>query len=406
MRETGFCHGVENYSRHLSFRPPGSRPECLIDYFPDDFLVIIDESHLAIPQLRGMYEGDRARKETLVEFGFRLPSALDNRPLKFAEFENLITLEKKGGNVIYASATPGEYELEKVKSHGWAEIVIRPTGLVDPFVEIRPSENQVKDVVAEIKNILASSSKNKNAQTSRIIVNTLTKKTAEDFATYLAEENIKARYLHSTIPALERIAVIKDFRLGKFDVLVGVNLLREGLDLPEVVLVAVFDADKEGYLRSERTLIQIAGRAARNIEGKIILYASKITTSMRNALDEMSRRRKKQIEYNEKYHITPRSIVKAVDELSEFERIAKEESISYVIGESRAGYLPDGVKPQDYISMLEEEMKRAADALDFETAAVLRDKIFELKNMMPSKNNASPIKKEKSFRRRPSRDKK
>lgn len=370
MRELGYCHGIENYSRHLSFRPPGSRPMCLLDYFPKEFLVVVDESHLTIPQIRGMYEGDRSRKQTLVEFGFRLPSALDNRPLKFEEFEKLVPF------VIYTSATPGEYEIKKSKDI--VELIVRPTGLVDPEVEVRPSESEVQDVLKEMKQILT---KYKNV---RVIINTLTKKTSEDFTAYLIEKGFKARYLHSEIDALERIRIIKEFRSGKFDILVGVNLLREGLDLPEVVLVAVFDADKEGFLRSEQTIIQIAGRAARNINGKIILYAQTITGSMKRAIAEMSRRREKQIEYNKKHNITPRSIIKAVDELEEFEYVARKDSLRYIIRESAAEY-GDRKNLPDLIKQLESEMKDAADSLDFELAAALRDKIFELKQMIVTK---------------------
>ncbi|PKN00939.1 MAG: excinuclease ABC subunit B [Elusimicrobia bacterium HGW-Elusimicrobia-1] len=380
LKETGFCHGVENYSRHLSGRPSGARPECLMDYFGEDFLVVIDESHLTVPQIRGMHEGDRARKTTLVDFGFRLPSALDNRPLRFDEFESMVK------TALYASATPGEYEISRSGSP--AELVIRPTGLVDPDVEIRPSERQVMDVSSEIEKL---------SPRGRIIVNTLTKKTAEDFAAWLDEKKIRAKYLHSGIPALDRIAIIKDFRLGKFDVLVGVNLLREGLDMPEVLLVAVFDADKEGFLRSERTLIQIAGRAARNLEGRIILYASSVTDSMRRALDEMSRRRVKQLEHNRVHGITPRTIIKAVDDLEEFERIARRESLAVVVGESAAEYM-SGDKLPSYIAQLEEEMLRAADQLDFELAAALRDKIAELKEMSAAAalpKNSAPRRRKK-----------
>lgn len=373
MRETGFCHGIENYSRHLSGRPAGSRPMCLLDYFPSDFLTIIDESHLTIPQIEGMYEGDRSRKEVLVDYGFRLPSCLDNRPLKFVEFENMI------GPVIYASATPSDYELKK--SRFTVDLIVRPTGLVDPEVIVRPSDNQVNDILAEIEKILA---KRPSGKHRGIIINTLTKKMAEDFSEYLAEKNYRARYLHSGIAALDRIGIINDFRRGKFDILVGVNLLREGLDLPEVVLVAVFDADKEGFLRSEKTLIQISGRAARNIEGRIILYAQNITGSMRRALNEMSRRREKQVEYNRKHKITPKSIIKAVDKLEEFEYIAKKESLDYVIGEAAAEYSAKKNLPI-FIRQLEEEMKSAADSLNFELAAAIRDKIFALKGMVVKK---------------------
>ncbi len=373
IRETGFCHGIENYSRHLADRPDGSRPMCLIDYFPKDFLTVIDESHLTIPQIRGMYEGDRARKEILVEFGFRLPSALDNRPLKFSEFEGLTD------KMIYTTATPGGYELKK--SCETVELIIRPTGLVDPEVEVRPAENQVNDVVREVEKIISGK---KNEKFGRVIINTLTKKMSEDFTDYLCEKKINARYLHSEIMPLERIQIIKDFRQGKFDVLVGVNLLREGLDLPEVILVAVFDADKEGFLRNDKTIIQICGRAARNIDGSIILYAQAQTASMEKAMNEMERRRLKQIDYNKKHRITPMSIIKAVDELDEFEYIAKQESFRFVVGESAAEY---GAKKNIpvFIKELEDEMKSAADSLNFELAAALRDKIFALKGMIVKK---------------------
>lgn len=379
MRETGFCHGIENYSRILAGRPPGSRPACLIDYFyatkdnnlsppeasDSGFLTVIDESHITVPQIRGMYEGDKSRKETLVEFGFRLPSALDNRPLKFSEFESLT------GQVIFASATPGPYELEKSKEE-ISELIIRPTGLIDPDVVVRPIENQIKDLINEI-NICV-----KNKQ--RVLVTTLTKRTAEDLAEYLSEKNLKVQYLHSEIDTLERIEILKNLRLGKFDVLVGINLLREGLDLPEVSLVAVLDADKEGFLRSETTLIQISGRAARNIDGKVILYADNYTGSMNRALSEMNRRRKKQRDYNLEYNITPRSIIKAVQELDEFQYKAREQGLSNVVWE----YAPEYIAPSNLpriIKELDRQMRNAADNLDYELAAAIRDKIFELKEM-------------------------
>lgn len=370
MSEIGYCHGIENYSRHLSGRPAGSRPPCLIDYFLNpgrenssngarDFLTIIDESHVTIPQIYGMYKGDKARKETLIDFGFRLPSALDNRPQKPDEFESLV------GNVIYLSATPSDYELKKSKGV-IVEQIVRPTGLIDPEVVVKPVKNQIDDLIAE----LAKRIKNKE----RVLVTTLTKKMAEDLAEYLYEKKIKVKYLHSDIEALERIEILNDLRKGDFDVLVGVNLLREGLDLPEVSLVAVLDADKEGFLRSETSLIQVSGRAARNINGFVILYADNITGSMERALSEMSRRRKKQAEYNKKHKITPKTIVKAVNDLEEFQYKAKQDSM-LLIKEDILKYTTKN------ISQLVKDMNDAADNLNFELAAVLRDKIFELKEM-------------------------
>jgi len=374
LDQTGFCHGVENYSRHIAGRPAGSRPFTLIDYFKlkeenKDFLVIIDESHITVPQIRGMYEGDKSRKQTLVDFGFRLPSALDNRPLRFDEFEGIVN------RVIYTSATPGPYEIERARGE-IAALIIRPTGLIDPEVVIRPIEHQIDDLIKEIDECV----KKKN----RVLVTTLTKRMAEDLAEYLLGKGLKVQYLHSEIGALERIDIIKSLRQGKFDVLVGINLLREGLDLPEVALVAVLDADKEGFLRSESTLIQICGRAARNIESKVILYADKITGSMKRALDEMSRRRKKQAEYNKVNNITPRSIVKAVQELEEFQYHAREEGLANVIAEAASSY----ITPKNLamvIKELEKQMQEAADNLDFESAAIFRDKIYELKEMSASK---------------------
>ncbi|MDO8734047.1 MAG: helicase-related protein, partial [Elusimicrobiota bacterium] len=337
----------------------GSRPPCLIDYFPPGFLTVIDESHVTIPQIYGMYKGDKARKETLVDFGFRLPSALDNRPQKPDEFESLV------GNVIYLSATPSEYELKKSKG-AFVEQIVRPTGLIDPEVVVRPIKNQIDDLIAEIKKRV----KNKE----RVLVTTLTKKMAEDLAEYLYEKKLKVKYLHSDIVALERIEILNDLRKGNFDVLVGVNLLREGLDLPEVSLVAVLDADKEGFLRSETSLIQVSGRAARNINGFVILYADNITGSMKRALSEMDRRRKKQSDYNKKHKITPKTIVKAVNDLEEFQYKAKHDAV-LLIKEDISKYSANN------ISQLEKDMNDAADNLNFELAAVLRDKIFELKEM-------------------------
>ncbi|MBN1384635.1 MAG: excinuclease ABC subunit UvrB [Elusimicrobia bacterium] len=364
LLEMGYCHGIENYSRHLSGRPPGSRPPCLIDYFTNDFLTIIDESHVTIPQIYGMYKGDRARKETLIDFGFRLPSALDNRPQKFEEFESLVN------NVIYLSATPSKYELKKVKGI-IIEQIVRPTGLVDPEVIIKPIKKQVDDLVPEVKKRI----KHKE----RILVTTLTKRMAEDLAEYLFEKKLRVKYIHSDIDALERIEIMNDLRKGNFDVLVGVNLLREGLDLPEVSLVAVLDADKEGFLRSETSIIQVCGRASRNINGSVILYADKITGSMKRAITEMNRRREKQILYNKIHKITPKSIVKAVSELEEFQYKAKRDSLT-ILKEDGIKYVSKK-NIHGIIKKLEKEMNEAADNLNFEVAAILRDKIFELKDM-------------------------
>ncbi|KAB2845391.1 MAG: excinuclease ABC subunit UvrB, partial [Melioribacteraceae bacterium] len=300
IREIGYCSGVENYSRHMDARPPGSRPACLFDYFPKDFLLIIDESHVTVPQIRGMYNGDRSRKETLVEYGFRLPSAMDNRPLKFEEYEKLTN------QVIYVSATPADYELQK-SGGSYVEQIIRPTGLLDPQIEVRPIKGQIDDLIGEIKKRIIKSEK--------ILVTTLTKKMAEDLTDYLDKLDIKVRYIHSDIDALERVEIIRDLRIGDFDVLVGVNLLREGLDLPEVSLVAIIDADKEGFLRSERSLMQTAGRTARNVDGLVIMYADKITDSMKKTIDETNRRREIQTKYNEEHGITPKTIYKSREEI-------------------------------------------------------------------------------------------
>ncbi|NLM52117.1 MAG: excinuclease ABC subunit UvrB [Firmicutes bacterium] len=361
MNELGYCNGIENYSRHLDRRPPGSRPYTLLDYFPKDFLLLIDESHQTIPQIRGMYAGDRSRKEVLVEHGFRLPSALDNRPLKFAEFEKLVN------QVIYVSATPGPYEQEH--SQQVVEQIIRPTGLVDPEVVVRPVKGQIDDLYGEIRERVA--------RNERVLVTTLTKRMAEDLTEYYKELGLKVRYLHSEINALERMEIIRDLRLGVFDVLIGINLLREGLDLPEVSLVAILDADKEGFLRAERSLIQIIGRAARNVNGKVIMYADTITESMRRAIDETERRRRLQMEYNKKHGITPATVRKAIRDVIEATKPVVE--------------LPQGL-PKDLknlkaaernkaIKKLEKEMKEAARNLEFEKAAMLRDLIFELRKI-------------------------
>ncbi len=366
MREMGFCHGIENYSRPLSGRPPGERPACLFDYFPKDFLVVIDESHVTVPQIGGMYEGDRARKQTLVDYGFRLPSALDNRPLKFPEFESLVP------QIIHVSATPGPYELKKTGG-AVIEQVIRPTGLVDPEVRLRPSRGQVDDLITRIQERVK--------RRERCLVTTLTKKTAEDLAAYLSGKKLKVRYLHSDIDALERVEILKDLRRGTFDVLVGINLLREGLDLPEVSLVAVLDADKEGFLRSETTLIQVCGRAARNVNGEVVLYADTMTGSMRRAIDEMDRRREKQAAHNRAHGITPRTVVKAVHDLEEFQVKAKEAGLPLLVRDGGERYLTRKELP-GLIKALQTQMREAADALDFEMAAVLRDKIKEIQDMM------------------------
>lgn len=368
MRETGFCHGIENYSRHLSGRQPGERPSCLLDYYPDDFLVFIDESHVTVPQIGGMYEGDRSRKQTLVDYGFRLPSALDNRPLKFPEFESLVN------QILYVSATPGPYELKRSQGEV-VEQVIRPTGLVDPEVIIHPIKGQIDHLISEIEK--------RAKKKERVLVTTLTKRLAEDLAEFLSEKKLKVRYLHSEIQALERIEILKQLRKGAFDVLVGINLLREGLDIPEVSLVAVLDADKEGFLRSETSLIQICGRAARNVNGQVILYADFKTGSMKRAISEMDRRRKKQLEYNRKNHLTPKTIVKAVQELEEFQYKAKTQGLS-LVREGSIQYASKGNLP-NLMKEIETQMKQAADQLDFETAALLRDQLFEMREMSAHK---------------------
>ncbi|MEK7233742.1 MAG: excinuclease ABC subunit UvrB [Elusimicrobiota bacterium] len=367
LREMGFCHGIENYSRHLSGRPPGERPYCLIDFFPKDYLLIVDESHVAIPQIGGMYEGDRARKQTLIDFGWRLPSALDNRPLKFAEFEKL------SSRTVFVSATPGPYELKKTQG-AIVEMVVRPTGLVDPETIIRPSEGQLEDLIVRLRDRVAKK--------ERALITTLTKRTAEDLSQFLTTKGLKVRYLHSDIDSLERIQILQDLRSGVFDVLVGINLLREGLDLPEVSLVAILGADHEGFLRSETTLIQISGRAARNVGGQVILYADTITGSMKRALDEMARRRIRQLAYNKEHGITPKSIVKAVSELEEFQSTAKREGILLL----RDAEIPLSAKELPaIIADVESRMRAAADALDFEAAVLLRDQLFELRSMSASR---------------------
>lgn len=356
LEEIGFCSGIENYSRHLSQRQPGSRPYTLIDYFPDDFMLFVDESHVSIPQVGGMYEGDRSRKQNLVDFGFRLPSALDNRPLKFPEFEKLIK------QTIYVSATPGPYEMEKTGGEV-VEQIIRPTGLLDPLIDVRPVENQIDDLIENIHQIIGKN--------ERVLVTTLTKRMAEDLTDYLSENGIKVKYLHSDIKTIERSEIIRDLRLGKFDVLVGINLLREGLDLPEVSLIAILDADKEGFLRSETSLIQTIGRAARNSKGHVIMYADKITRSMKKAIDETERRRKIQTEFNEKHGITPTTIKKNISEIIQVTKATNE------IEEVKEEFSHEQI--ENIIINLETEMYKAAEELDFEKAAEIRDQIAKTK---------------------------
>lgn len=359
LREVGMCPGIENYSRHIDGRQAGQRPYTLIDYFPDDFLMIIDESHVMLPQVRGMFNGDRSRKETLVEYGFRLPSALDNRPLRFEEFEDIIH------QVIYVSATPGDYELEK--THGeYAEQIIRPTGLLDPIIDVRPTKNQIDDLIDEIHERIEKN--------ERVLITTLTKRMAEDLSAYLKEVGLKVAYLHSDTKTLERTEILRDLRLGKYDVLVGINLLREGLDLPEVSLVCILDADKEGFLRSERSLIQTIGRAARNANGKVIMYGDHITESMQKAIDETNRRRQIQEAYNKEHHIIPQTIHKEIHDLIQGKETMEEASSLLQKGKKATKQAK-----KKLIDDLEKEMKEAAKVLDFERAMELRDIILELK---------------------------
>ncbi|HHT7044870.1 excinuclease ABC subunit B [Bacillus cereus] len=359
MREMGFCSGIENYSRHLTLRPAGATPYTLLDYFPEDFLIVMDESHVSVPQVRAMYNGDQARKQVLVDHGFRLPSALDNRPLTFDEFE------EKTNQVIYVSATPGPYELEQ--SPEVIEQIIRPTGLLDPPIDIRPIEGQIDDLLGEIQDRIAKN--------ERVLITTLTKKMSEDLTDYLKDVGIKVNYLHSEVKTLERIEIIRDLRLGKFDVLVGINLLREGLDIPEVSLVAILDADKEGFLRSERSLIQTIGRAARNENGRVIMYADRITRSMGIAIEETKRRRSIQEAYNEEHGITPKTIQKGVRDVIRA-TTAAEEPETY---EATPAKKMTKKEREKTIAKMEAEMKEAAKALDFERAAELRDLLLELK---------------------------
>ncbi|RDW16536.1 excinuclease ABC subunit B [Oceanobacillus arenosus] len=361
MNEMGFCSGIENYSRHLTLREAGATPYTLIDYFPEDFLIVVDESHVSLPQIRGMYNGDQARKKVLVDYGFRLPSALDNRPLKFEEFE------AKAKQFVFVSATPGPFELEHTPE--MTEQIIRPTGLLDPEIEVRPIEGQIDNLIQEINKRID--------RNERVLVTTLTKRMSEDLTDYLKELGMKVAYLHSDIKTLERIEIIRDLRLGKYDVLIGINLLREGLDIPEVSLVTILDADKEGFLRSERSLIQTMGRAARNEHGEVIMYADKITNSMQLAMDETTRRREIQMAYNEKHHITPKTIKKEIRDVIQA-TIAAEEPTEYESSTKKLTNLSKKEK-EKVIKQMEKEMKEAAKSLDFEKAAELRDIIFELK---------------------------
>jgi excinuclease ABC subunit B len=373
LKEVGYCSGIENYSRHLDRRAAGTHPWTLIDFLPSDYLLVIDESHMTVPQIRGMYNGDRSRKETLVEYGFRLPSALDNRPLKFEEFEEVM------GHTIYTSATPGPYEMQKAEQV--VEQIIRPTGLVDPEVEVRPTKGQVDDLVGEIRQRVERG--------ERVLVTTLTKRMAEDLSEYLQELGVKVHYLHSEVETLERVGILRDLRLGVFDVVVGINLLREGLDLPEVSLVAILDADKEGFLRSDTALIQTIGRAARHVNGRVIMYADRVTDSMKRAIDETNRRRAKQVKYNEENGIVPISIHKAIHDLTE-ELSAR--TVSELRGEYKvqtATGIPRN-ELQKIIAELERQMKEAAKNLEFEKAAAFRDELFELKSLLAEDESLKP----------------
>jgi len=373
LKEVGYCSGIENYSRHLDGRAPGSHPWTMIDFLPSDYLLVIDESHMTVPQIRGMYNGDRARKETLVEYGFRLPSAMDNRPLKFDEFEQVM------GATIYTSATPSTYELEHAEQV--VEQIIRPTGLVDPEVDVRPTKGQVDDLLGEIRQRVERG--------ERILVTTLTKRMSEDLTTYLKELGIKVNYLHSEVETLERVSILRDLRLGVFDVLVGINLLREGLDLPEVSLVAILDADKEGFLRSDKALIQTIGRAARNVNGRVIMYADRETDSMKRAIGETNRRRAKQVKYNQDNGIVPISIHKEIHDLTE-------EMSAKAVGEMKGEYKVKGISGmprgelRKIINEVEKHMKEAAKNLEFERAAALRDELYDLKNLLAEDENLKP----------------
>ncbi len=362
LRETGFCSGIENYSRHLTGSKEGEPPHCLMDFFKDDYLIIIDESHITLPQIRGMYAGDRSRKMTLVDYGFRLPSALDNRPLNFEEFESHID------QMMFVSATPGDYEAEHELLR--TEQIIRPTGLLDPEISVRPVEGQIDDLIGEIKK--------ETAKHNKILVTTLTKRMAEDLTDYMKEVGIRVRYLHADIDTLERAEIIRDMRLDVFDVLVGINLLREGLDIPEISLVAILDADKEGFLRSETSLIQTVGRAARNAEGHVVMYADNMTDSMRAAIEETNRRRSIQQKYNEEHGITPQTIKKAVRDLISISKAVAKEEVTFEKD-------PESMSRKELeklIADVQKKMQKAAADLNFEAAAELRDKMIELKTML------------------------
>lgn len=373
LKEVGYCSGIENYSRHLDGRPAGSRPWTLIDFLPSDYLLVIDESHMTVPQIRGMYNGDRARKDTLVEYGFRLPSAVDNRPLKFEEFERVM------GSTIFTSATPGPYEMEKAEQV--VEQIIRPTGLVDPEVDVRPTKGQVDDLVGEIRQRVERG--------ERTLVTTLTKRMAEELTKYMKELGVKVQYLHSEVETLERVGILRDLRLGAFDVVVGINLLREGLDLPEVSLVAVLDADKEGFLRSDTALIQTIGRAARNVNGRVVMYADRMTDSMKRAIDETNRRRAKQLKFNEENGIVPISVYKQIHDLTEE---MSEKAVSEMRGEykvKKSGDLPRA-ELRRMIDEAERQMKEAAKNLEFERAAAFRDELYELKSLLAEDESLKP----------------
>jgi excinuclease ABC subunit B len=380
LKEVGYCSGIENYSRHLDQRPAGSPPWTLMDYLPSEYLLILDESHMTVPQIRGMYHGDQSRKGTLVEYGFRLPSAMDNRPLTFEEFQ------KKMGYTIYTSATPADYEMKRANQI--VEQIIRPTGLLDPVIEVRPTKGQVDDLFAEIKK--------RTEKGERVLVTTLTKRMAEDLADYLLELGVKVHYLHSEVETLERVGILRDLRLGIFDVIVGINLLREGLDLPEVSLVAILDADKEGFLRSATALIQTTGRAARNVNGTVIMYADKMTDAMAKAIDETNRRRKKQDDFNKAHGIEPFTIIKAVHDITEqltsTPSMAAERRGEYRAGNKKASSIPEA-EIKRLINEMEQQMHEAAKNMEFEQAAVFRDQIIDLRNLLADESNLPPWKK-------------
>jgi excinuclease ABC subunit B len=378
LKEVGYCSGIENYSRHLDGRGPGTHPWTLMDFLPSEYILVLDESHMTVPQIRGMYNGDRSRKETLVEYGFRLPSAVDNRPLKFDEFE------QEMGYTIFTSATPGPYEMAHAEQV--VEQIIRPTGLVDPQVEVRPTKGQVDDLVGEIKRRVDVG--------ERVLVTTLTKRMAEDLADYLMELGVKVHYLHSEVETLERVGILRDLRLGVFDVVVGINLLREGLDLPEVSLVAILDADKEGFLRSDTSLIQTIGRAARHVNGRVIMYADHITDSMQAAIGETNRRRQIQLTYNDEHGIVPVSIHKAIRDLTD-QLSAEARQKTAAVAEDRADYRAKHDRStrgelQKLVAEMERQMKQAAKALEFEKAAALRDEMYELRAILADEPGLKP----------------